>query len=173
MLSRFGLIGAPILDETVVDGFRAGQILILSGAAFRHVVLKGHMPSINFNEKTAFGAVSADCATAFALSNWEFYKTVDWALDISAAGFPSCRLSSVPGELVRRDADTQILVSKSRLLAIGWERLPLPAITRIGVEACLHSQYEHYVICAGKRSSRFAEEQRGLDILRREGAAIE
>ena len=173
ILGRFGMIGAPIFTDITIDGLRSGQILIFSGAAFQHVVLKGRMPSINFNEVAAFGSLSEERAGASQRANHEFYRGVDWALDISTAEFPSFRLSSIPGELIRRDRNTQILVSKAKLLQIEWKSLPLPTITRIGVEACLRSQYEHYVICAGKRSTRFDEELRGLDILRREGASVD
>jgi hypothetical protein len=173
ILGRFGVIGAPILTDITIDGLRSGQILIFSGAAFQRVVLKGHMPSVNFNEVTAFGSISEERAAAFQRTNQEFYKAVDWALDISEADFPSLRPSSIPGELIRRDRNTQILVSKGKLLQIGWKSLPLPASTRIGVEACLRSRYEHYVICAGRRSSRFDEELSGLDILRHAGASVD
>ena len=170
---RFGMVGAAILEETTIRNFRSGQILIFSGAAFRRVVLKGHLPSINFNEMIPFGPISPEKAERFLRANLEFYLRADWALDITEAESPGLKLSCIPGELIRRDPATQILVSKSRLIGGRWESLPLPPITRIQVERCLKDNFENQVIVAGKRSSHFAEEMRGIDILRREGIAID
>ena len=168
---RFGTIGAPVLDEVIVEDFRSGAILILNGAAFRHVVLRGHMPPVNFNEKMAAGAVPEEMLRLFREDNAAFYERVDWALDISQARFYSARLSSVPGQLVRRDPETQILVSRARLLEASWDSLPLPATTRISIESCLKSRFEYQVIVAGKRDKRFGEQMRGIELLRRQGIA--
>lgn len=170
---RFGLIGAPILDEVTVEDFRSGQILILWGAAFRRVVLKGRMPSMNFNEKTAIGCITAEHAQRFVEANRKFYQDVDWAIDIAAAEFSSVRLSSIPGQLIRRDPATQILLRRSRLMGREWATLALPAITQIAIEQILDSQHEYQIIVAGKRSKKFAEEMQGIELLRREGFTVE
>jgi hypothetical protein len=167
------MIGAPVLDEITVEKLHSGRILIIWGAAFRRVILRGHLPSINFNDVTAFGSTSAEEAARFMMANREFYRHVDWALDITEAESPGLKLSSIPGELIRRDPATQILVSKSRLIGGRWQSLPLPQITRIQVERCLKANYEHQVIAAGKRSSNFAVQLRVIDILRREGITVD
>jgi hypothetical protein len=166
---RFGTIGAPIFDEVTVEDFRSGQVLLLWGAAFRHVVFKGRMPQIIFNERTARESVSSDYAERFVEANREFYRQVDWAVDISAAEFASMRLTSVPGELVRIDPRTQIRINRSRLAARGWADLPLPSITRVAIEQCMRSKFEYQVVAAGRRSKFLSEELRGIEILREEG----
>ena len=138
--SRFGLMGAPILDGVTVTDLCCGQILILWGTAFRRVVLKGRMPSMNLNEKTVFGCITAEHAQRFVEANRKFYEDIDWAIDIAEAEFGSVRLSSIPGQLIRRDPATQVLLKRSRLVGREWTALALPRITQVAIEQVLARQ---------------------------------
>lgn len=167
---RFAMIGAPILDEITVEDLRCGDVLIFRGAAFRRTILKGHMPPMIFHERTVGStAVPVGCAERFLAANDEFYTAVDWALDIRDAQFATVRLSSIPGQLIRRNPATQAMVSKSKLLERDWNKLPLPSITRVSVKDCLQSRHEYQVIVAGERSKTFSAQLDGIELLRREG----
>lgn len=170
---RLGLVGAPILEDILVDDFRCGDVLIFSGAAFRRVTLKGHMPPMILNERMAGGAVPVECAELFVAANREYYKSVDWALDIRDARFASVRLSSVPGQLIRRNPETQVLVSRSKLLQTDWNNPALPSITRVSLRNVVNSRHEYQVIVAGERSNTFPAQLKGFDILRREGLVLD
>ena len=177
--SKFGMIGAPVLDEVSIDGLRSGAIMIVGGAAFRHVVLQGNIAPMNLNEVAAFPSEPAAVTRAreFRAANREFYRQVDWALDIRQAKLASLRLASIPGHLVLRDPETQVLVSRARLIEGQWTKLRLPAITRIALEDFLsdtsEDHFETRVIVAGKRSKSFVQALQGLELLRREGFTIE
>ena len=59
-----------------------------------------------------------------------FYTDVEWALDISAARFKDFDVRGVPGRLIRRDPESQVLITRERALQIarpGWERQLDPA----------------------------------------------
>lgn len=170
---RFAMVGAPILEHTTVEHLRCGDVLIFWGAAFQRVTLKGHMPPMIFHERMAGNAVPIECAERFREANGAFYTAVDWALDIRDAQFATVRLSSIPGQLIRRNPATQVMVSRSKLLERDWSKLPLPSITRVSVENCLASCHEYQVIVAGERSRTFAAQLEGLEILRREGFAAD
>jgi hypothetical protein len=52
------------------------------------------------------------------------YKDVDWALDISEAIFSDADFYYVPGELIRRDENTQVLLRREDFRDINWRELP-------------------------------------------------
>lgn len=170
---RFTMVGAPIVDDVTVEDLRCGAVLFFWGAAFRRVTLKGHMPPMIFHERTVGNIVPAECAERFLAANRDFYAAVDWALDIRDAQFADVRFSSIPGQLIRKSAATQLMVSRSKLLTHDWNKLPLPSITRVSIKNCLQSHYEYQVIVAGERSSTFSAQLEGLEILRQEGFAVD
>ena len=54
-----------------------------------------------------------------------FYAGVEWTLDISEARFKEFDVRGVPGRLIRRDPESQILVTRERALEMatpGWEK---------------------------------------------------
>jgi hypothetical protein len=55
----------------------------------------------------------------------EFYANIDgWALDISEAKFSgSVSFEAVPGHRVRRDPETQVLVTRDILNRSDWQKL--------------------------------------------------
>ena len=170
---RFAMIGAPILDDITVEDLRCGDVLFFWGATFRRVTLKGHMPPMIFHERTAGNTVPIECAERFLEANGEFYRAVDWALDIREAQFATVRLSSIPGQLIRRNPATQVMVSRLKLLERDWSKLTLPSITRVSVKNCLASRHEYQVIVAGERSRTFSAQLEGLEILRCEGFTVD
>lgn len=53
-----------------------------------------------------------------------FYSSVDWALDISNARFKEFDMLGVPAGLVKRDPESQIVITRERALEVavpGWE----------------------------------------------------
>lgn len=77
-----------IFDNIAIDGLLTSRSpIILSGCAFRHVVLMGQCGRFLFNRNVSYE--DQDRNAAFNTSNAAFYANVDWALDISKA-MPSC-----------------------------------------------------------------------------------
>ena len=53
----------------------------------------------------------------FEKANAEYYSTVDWALDIKEAEFDDFDCRGVPSRLVRRNPETQMMLTRERVLA--------------------------------------------------------
>jgi hypothetical protein len=55
-------------------------------------------------------ALPAQMRAEFEMGILDYYSRVDWALDISKADFEEADLYYVPGNLARRDEETQVLL---------------------------------------------------------------
>lgn len=164
-----------VLDNVVVDGLkRLGKIpAFLNACVFRRVVLSGPISAIKINPE--FGTESDRVNAEWNQANVKFYKDVDWAIDVREAAFKgSISLEGIPGALVRRDPDTQILVSRSDLVQSDWQSLDYAETSvKIAIEWFLErSPYEDCVIVAPKLAKYFSDELKVFAMLRRTGIAI-
>jgi hypothetical protein len=109
---------------------------------------------------------------AFADANAAYYRTVDWALDISEAEFIGADLDGVPARLIRRDPASQVVITREKTLEGRWRQLDLSAThwaTRI---ACfLRAGHPDLVLVAPKRSRSYRRLLEGLQRLRDAGVA--
>lgn len=145
------------LDNVVIDGLATSSTPNFSGCAFRHVTIRGRIGGLLF--------LPPDQQSAFTDSIMRFYESVDWAIDISRAEFTSVNFFFVPGDLVRRDAETQYLLRRERFADVDLSELPLRA--RIEVGRFELTPFDSIVAIAPKRSKHFAEIKADLDVLRR------
>ena len=96
------------------------------------------------------------------------------ALDIREARFTSSpELHFIPGSLIRRDPETQVLVTKDQAVAalgagLAWGDSAIPVALRLFVE---DGPYEDVVLPAPRAAKYFRSELAALDMLRREGLA--
>jgi hypothetical protein len=67
-----------VFDECVVDGLRTNRLHMVTGCAFRHVILRG-----NISQFLVRGSSAGRDDDALDRANAAFYRQVDWALDIS------------------------------------------------------------------------------------------
>jgi hypothetical protein len=118
-------IWTPIVEEVEVDGLATVGTLLAWGAAFRHVTLRGAIGSVLIATLPDAGLATPDERRAIEDANENFYADVDWALDIREAAFADVDLRGVPGRLVRRDPETQVLVTRGRALEGRWRALDL------------------------------------------------
>ena len=121
--SFFG--NGAIFDEVVVDGLRTSRSpVILSGCAFRHVVLKGQLGGLLVNRNIDILQQNADRNAAFVQANEEFYKSVDWALDISEAKATCIDIrGSIPARLIRRNPDEQFVLTRKVAASGDWRSI--------------------------------------------------
>jgi hypothetical protein len=166
-------VGAPILENIDVIGLKTHQLLILFGAVFRHVRLAGKIGELLINPHVPPGIAEPHEERAFARANMEFYRSVDWALDISEAEFVDCDLRCIPPHLVRRDPRTLVVVKREKLLDGRWRNLDLQgthweAALDWYLKDCGESGI---VLIAGKRNRRFKRLVDGQKLLRDEGIA--
>jgi len=174
--TQFGCsIMRAIVEDVVVDGLKTNEFFSW-GAVFKHVVLKGRISGpISLQTNTLTKVTPPDTEEAFNRANRLFYKEeVDWALDISEAVFTGeCDLRGIPARLIRRDPETQVVVTRRKALEGAWKDLDLSgthwAIGGIGL--LLHGEDPDCVLVAPKGARDFARLLEGLQLLRKAGVA--
>ena len=166
--------GAIVEDVRLHELNRLRNIpLFFWSVVFRRVVLSGKVSGIKINNvREPSGSRNQPL---WNNANKEFYQTVDWALDISKAEFQgSISLEAIPGSLIRRDEETQVLVKRSQLEQGNWRSLDFGhSAYNVCIDWFLSdSPYEDVVLVAAKRGKKLKEELQVLAMLRREGIAI-
>lgn len=116
--SMNSIIGPAYLDDIEIDGLKTGDIMIVWGALFRHVTLKGKIGSVKVNTAIQDPHASAACQASFDRLREQHYGTVDWALDISQARPTMLDLRGIPAALVRIDPRTQARVFRDCLASV-------------------------------------------------------
>jgi hypothetical protein len=167
-------VGPAILDEVIVDGLDSGpELLFVWGAAFRHVLLRGKVGSIKVNRGLGIQDPALDQRLCEA--NRAFYATVDWALDISQMEAVDFELEGVPARLVRRDPETQVVVTRERAMRGDWRQLDLSKTYWASVLDFFvrldKVKEPDIVLVAPRRNRKFKALKTGLDLLRAAGVA--
>jgi hypothetical protein len=117
-------INTAVVEDCVVDGLETRGPVFVRGALFKHVVLKGNVGRLILTAPLGLGPGFGE-VSPFVSANAEYYRGVDWALDLTQCEAKELQLSGVPGRLIRRDPTTQVLVTRERALAVDWQSLPL------------------------------------------------
>ena len=172
-VNSFSAKGA-ILEDIVVDGLRVSvHPFRIDGCALRHVVLSGVggrfllSPEIDF-----FGDTPETVASnaAFAQANAEYYKSVDWALDISKAKVACFEIrGAIPPHLIIRNPDEQFLMSREVALSGKWKKYKPPGATTIGIDMFIEAGGDVELFVCGSRSTSFKEEVEYFQRLKAKG----
>lgn len=166
------IVTAAVVEDMLVDGLKTLGLFQTWATVFRHVTLRGKIDRVMFSPFFNPGYPESRFQKMVAQANADYYATVDWALDIREAEFKDFDCRGVPSRLVRRDPETQIMVTRTRVLACGegiaaggpyWEDW-LRLFLRDG-------WYEDAVLVAPKRNPKLKELVAGLQQLRRHGVA--
>lgn len=170
-------IDTVILEDCLVKNLKTSGLFQIFGAVFRHVVLQGQFNRLMINNDVPpRGDVNLpyqyENVDAFREANAEYYRQVDWALDISKGEFKELDIRGVPGRLVRRDPETQILVTRKRTLEGAWRDLPFrESLTAFSLEFMLKQEMADTVLIAPKRHRKFPSFLEDLRLLREAGVA--
>jgi len=169
---------AAIVEDVLVDGLNTnGQLVRAHGAVFNRVVLRGKIDRLMLNDTLLPSSLAAEAArqreiALFQQANMEFYRRVDWALDISGGEFVELDIGGIPGRLIRRDPETQVLVKHDRVLQEDWRNLDFNApITSFVLDEMLKRNTPDKVLIAPKRHPKFRDYLSDLQLLRRAGVA--
>jgi hypothetical protein len=110
--------------------------------------------------------------SVIASSNKEFYSSIDWALDISQAAFFEADLRGVPARLIRRDKETQVVVTREKALQGAWREIDLDnTYWRTSLELFLRRGDDDVVLVAPRADATYKILLRGLMRLREAGVA--
>jgi hypothetical protein len=161
-----------VISEVVIDGLVTHNILQTWGAVFSHVTLKGKVGRIMITNGLGPSFTLTDAhRRAFESANQAFYESTDWALDISQGEFEELDIRGVPARLIRRDPQTQAVVTRERAMQGRWRDLDSKGNWTIGIELMLQRGDQDVVLVAGKRSKKFKDRLAGLELLREAGVA--
>ena len=165
-------IHSAVLEDIVVDSLKTHGVFQSWGAVFRHVLLRGHINGFMSSKILQPGLVSTEQQRLFDLVNDDYYRSVDWALDISSAFFEDCDLRGIPAQLVRRDVQTQIVVTRQKALDGSWRDLDLSRTHwPTSLDLFLQHGHDDIVLVAPKLAPDFQVLWQGLDMLRSAGIA--
>lgn len=166
------MIGTAIIEDVLVSGLRTHNILSAYGAVYKHVKLEGNIGQIMLRPYVLPTIITPEQETTFYLANSEYYKTVDWALDISEGRFSNCDIQAIPARLIIRDPVSQAIVTREKAKSVQWEKLDLSkTYWQTAIEFFMESKDLDMVLVAPKRSSRYADLMDGIKMLRDAGVA--
>lgn len=113
-------IGPALLRRLNIDGLSTDSLLIVWGAVFDQVVFSGRIGKIKINRHVHHVDQSELVQRPFDEFRQQFYAKADWAIDISRAKFRLLEISGIPAHLIRRDPETQMVVTRERALNRDW-----------------------------------------------------
>ena len=155
--------GPLVVEDCDIHGLDGTITIDSTPPLLRHVTVSGQIGGLYLR----WARFSGDLRRRHAAH----YATVDWALDIRAARFASCELSSVPGHLVRRDPASQVLVIAQRVRAASWRTAVTGTVWEIMIERLLEDGRESEALVACPRGKTFADDLNAFARLRSAGVA--
>ena len=176
-ISSGGVIDRAIIEDVLVENLKTPGLFQTFGTLFKHVVLRGKFDRLMIsNNVLPRGDVNLpyqyENVKAFHAANAEYYANVDWALDISQGEFKDLDIRGIPGRLIRRDAETQVLVTRQRVLEAEWRDLPFKdSLTAFSLDFMLKQEMADLVLIAPKRHRKFPLYLADLQLLREVGVA--
>jgi hypothetical protein len=169
-----------IVENVVVNNLKTmtGMPLFCWACLFQHVELVGKITTIKIN-RCQFTTDVDPRRRKKAQAPWDavtkkYYKSVDWALDLRQAQFTGdISLEAIPGSLIRRDEETQVLVTRQQLRDSNWRELDFgETALDIALEWFWdESLFDDVVLVAEKKRRDFKEKLKVLRRLRKEGIA--
>lgn len=165
---------AAIVQDVVVDGFNTkGQLFQVWGAVFNRVVLRGNIGRVMISSVVDLMGERPEVQKAFDEANARYYKKVKWALDISEASFAELDIrSGIPARLIRRDPETQVVVTREKAMEGKWRKLPLKdGLWKTALYLFLEGNDPDTVLVAPKRSRNFQKYLADLKTLQSAGVA--
>lgn len=169
------LLGPAEIRSTRINHL-SGDMLICWGTLFDQVVLEGKISSLMLH-----GIPRSDASEVARKSHRsiakEFYSKVNWALDISNAKFNdfTIRTGAVPLSLVRRDVNSQFLISNERSeLSYDYiEALSVSPYTKIILNMMIDEELTESLLVAPKLDmSLFEQVLQDADVLAKKGLLV-
>lgn len=165
-------VDAAIIEETLVEDFKTHTLLQCWGAVFKHVTLRGRIGRIMISPAIETGTAPLERQRMFDAANAEYYRGVDWALDLVDAEFEECDLRRVPAHLVRRDPETQVVITRDKAIRGEWRNIEFgPAAWGTAIDFFIERGDPDLVLVAPKRHRQFKALLDGLRKLRDAGVA--
>lgn len=164
---------AVILENVVIENLDTkGQLLQLWGVAFNKVVMRGQIDRVMISSIIDIMGDRPEMQNAFDVANAEFYENVEWAVDIREAQFKELDIRGVPGSLIRRDPETQVLIRRENAVDGRWKDLPFrEGLWKTALSLWIKDGKSDVVLAAPRRHKKFENYVADLRMLREAGVA--
>ncbi len=164
-----------IFEDIVLKGTSRLRNAMFYAPALKHVKISGRIDKLWLLDLWK-GDPGHPLNAEFKKANADYYKHVDWALDLSEAEFSGeCDIRGIPWQLIKRDPETQIVVTRQKAEAMSYEleqlNLDLTTYWGTAIRSMLKRGDDGAVLVASKRSKKFRDYLKGLHLLRQAGIA--
>ena len=163
-------VGPDIVEDSTIDGLNVLKHIQTKGTAFKHVIVKGAIDKLMLTPYIDTFRDHPQLQRAFDEANREHYAITDWALDISQALFKDCDIRNIPSQLIRRDPETQVVLTREKAMEGRWRELDLSGTYWAGaIKLFLDDGYQDRLLVAPKGAPNFKRLLDGLNKLRDAG----
>ena len=98
------------------------MIYLLFGVLFLiRAKLSGTIGKMKINRNVHYVDRQPSMQQPFDDYRTQFYNSIEWALDISEARFKEFELKGIPARLIRRDPESQVVITREKALQSGWK----------------------------------------------------
>jgi uncharacterized protein YjbI with pentapeptide repeats len=155
------------VENVVVNGAKFSRSSI-SGCVFRNVTLRGKIGQFILGGPVT--SLPSKMYDDFSRCLKEYYRDVDWAMDISDAVFVDATIRAVPGELIRRNPERHFLLRReNRDLVLS--RSDSPDLAKAYFRDFDLTPFDSMVAIAAQGSKNFERQLADLQWLREKGLA--
>jgi hypothetical protein len=167
------LLGCAVVEDVLVDGLQTSDLHQAWGALYKHVTLRGKIGWLMVNRLVGPRHRNTPLQAAFDEQREAYYRDVDWALDISEAEAVELELAGIPARLIRRDPETQAVVTRQAALSGEWRELERvqKTVLGVGIQQMLKRGDDDIVLVAERRARDFKRLLAGIQELRAAGVA--
>lgn len=165
------VVHCGVIENVHIEHLTTKPMLHVWGAVFSHVVFKGKIDRIMISPRLKTATAPKEAQLVFDKQNGEYYRHVDWALDISGAEFMECDIRGVPSNLIIRDEDTQMILTRERAQKVDWDKCGVNNSTYFSAvyDVMNHLNLADTIIVAPKRSIEFKSIASDLMKLKQQG----
>ncbi|MBI9052146.1 MAG: hypothetical protein JEZ00_22210 [Anaerolineaceae bacterium] len=166
-----------IAENIVIDGLKTHNPFHSWATVYKHVTLKGKIGSIMISPNLYIAPDKKEkfIQSDFENANTEYYRNIDWALDIQEANFQiPIDIRGIPACLIKRDKDTQAVVKLEKAKTMKWKNIDLSDTPwAVAIDFLLTFGWDDIVLTVPKGSSkrRIEKCQDGIKKLRDYGIA--
>jgi hypothetical protein len=168
-------IGACFLSDVRLENLRTGDLMLVWAPTLTRVTLTGKIGRVKLNDSIRLSRITPEEEKAWSEMRRAHHAQVDWALDISAAKPLLLEIAGIPAAKIRRNPETQIVVTKERL----DDKRQIDSIP--GLDEDLRFMLESFVVGdafdrvfvapTGRAARQFKRHLDGFAALRRAGLA--
>lgn len=163
-----GSLGGAILEDVLIDGLDTSDLLLMYDVACKHVKIRGRIKRAMFSV-----TMRGERGEEYRRLNAEYYRTVDWALDIREADPSTLDIIPIPGRLVLRNPENSVRLLRSKLLDEKWKRPGVEGtLCAVGIDYILSFRTDDSVLVAWPRQKKYYKDDlEAFKILKAEGIA--